>query len=100
MKMVTDKLGSVIILEKPDPQPNQEAVGLDVGHERKEQRETKREGPASWVTAEIQTKPKNVSFTFQNDGKSLKKQLICHLLNSYTYWVSSRPFWKERLINF
>lgn len=47
MKVVTDKLGSVIVLRSHlDPQPNPEAVGLDVGHEHKEQRETKREGPA------------------------------------------------------
>lgn len=39
MKTVTDKLGSLIILEKPDPQPNQEAIELDIGHECKKQRE-------------------------------------------------------------
>ena len=37
MKTVTDKLGSLIILEKPDQQPNQEAKELDTGHECKKQ---------------------------------------------------------------
>ena len=42
MKTVTDKLGSLIIPEKPDQQPNQEAKELDTGHECKQQREIKK----------------------------------------------------------
>lgn len=42
MKTVTDKLGSLIILEKPDPQPNQEAIEPDIGHECKSKEKPKK----------------------------------------------------------
>ena len=50
MKTVTDKLGSLIILEKPDQQPNQEAKELDTGHECKKQGEIKKKKRSSLIS--------------------------------------------------